>query len=177
ATNATEVCAAQVQLYDEQVSRLEELNEALPQRVRRSAGIDSIEQRLEAARDEREALENVESLSTISSSAIGRVGVFSKRTGDYVAVGEPIVEVLDDSQRFVVLDVSSEKLSGFAVGDELTIIFPGDARRSGRVVRIAPQAVPQGDTSGAGSIVRVHVEQAGKVWPSVPIGARVDASL
>jgi multidrug efflux pump subunit AcrA (membrane-fusion protein) len=177
ATNATEVCSAQVELCDEQVSWLEELKEALPERVRRSVGVDSIEQRVEAARDERKSLENVESLSVISSSAIGRAGIFFKRAGDYVAVGEPIVEVLDDSQRFIVLEVPSQMVSEFSIGREVHVTFPGVVRRKGRVVRVAPQAVRQGDVAGAGSIVRVYVEQAGMVWPNVPIGARVDANL
>jgi hypothetical protein len=175
ATNATEVCAAQVELCDEQIGWLEELKEALPERVRRSLGVDTIELRLETARDERTNLEDVESLSTITSSAIGRAGVFFKRAGDYVAVGEPIVEVLDDSQRFVVLDVPSERIADFTIGRELALTFPGGVSRSGRVVRVAPQAVH--DQQNAGAVVRVHVEQAGVVWPSVPIGARVSGSL
>lgn len=175
ATNATEVCAAQVELCDEQISWLEELKEALPQRIRRSLGVDTIELRLETARDDRKSLEDVESLSTITSSAIGRAGVFFKRAGDYVVVGEPIVEVLDDSQRFVVLDVPSERIADFTIGRELAVTFPGGVNRRGRVVRVAPQAVR--DLKDSGAVVRVHVEQAGVVWPSIPIGTRVSGSL
>jgi multidrug efflux pump subunit AcrA (membrane-fusion protein) len=177
ATNATEVCSAQVELCDEQVNWLEELKEALPERVRRSVGVDFIEERLDASRDERKSLQNVESQSVINSSAIGRAGIYFKRVGDYVAVGEPIVEVLDDSQRFIVLEVPSQMVSEFTIGRELDLTFSGNVRRKGRVVRVAPQAVRQADVAGAGSIVRVYVEQAGMVWPNVPIGARVDGSL
>jgi multidrug efflux pump subunit AcrA (membrane-fusion protein) len=177
AANAAEVCSAQIELCDEQVSRLEELKETLPERVRRSVGVDSLEQRLNAVRNERKTLANAESLSVIHSAAIGRAGIFFKRPGDHVAVGEPIVEILDDSQRFVVLDVPSQMVSDFTIGREVNVAFPGGLKRQGRVVRVAPQAVSQADVAGAGSIVRIHVEQAGTVWPNVPIGARVDGSL
>jgi multidrug resistance efflux pump len=177
ATNAAEVCSAQIELCDEQVSRLEDLKETMPERVRRSVGVDSLQQRLKAVRDQRKVLANDDGLSVISSAAIGRAGIFFKRSGDYVAVGEPVVEVLDDSQRFVVVEVPSQMVGEFTIGREMNVNFPGDLRRRGRVVRVAPQAVRQGGVAGAGSVVRVDVEQAGMVWPSVPIGTRIDGSL
>ena len=171
ATNATEVCTAQVELCDEQVEWLEELKETLPERVRKSVGVDMAEQELETAQAERDELEDAVAETTIASPAIGRAGVFFKRVGDYVTVGEPIVEVLDDSQRLIAVDVPSEKVAGFTIGREVSVIFPGDVRRAGRVIRVAPQAVSRGDASGIGSVVRIHIEQAGVIWPTVPIGA------
>lgn len=177
ATNATEVCAAQVDLCDEQVNWLEELKETLPERVRKSVGVDLAEQRLEEAQAQRAALEEAESHTRITSTAIGRAGVFVKRVGDYAAKGEPIVEVLDASTRFVIVDIPSQHVAEFTPDRELNVIFPGNVARRGRVLRVAPQAHSQGEVTASGSMIRVHIEQSGVIWPDVPIGARVDVQL
>jgi len=177
ATNATEVCAAQVELCDEQVGWLEELKETLPERVRKSVGVNLAEQRLEEAQAERRILEEAEAHTKITSSAIGRAGVFFKRAGDHAAEGEPIVEVLDASQRFVIVDIPSQDVADFTVGRELSVIFPGNVMRRGRVLRVAPQAKSTGELTADGSVIRVHIEHSGVVWPDVPIGARVDVQL
>lgn len=178
ATNATEVCAAQVVLCDEQIESLEELKESLPERVRASVGVDAADRALEEALAQQQVLTAAESRTKISSPAIGRAGVFLKRVGEYAGVGEPIVEILDDSRRFVVVEVPSDRVAEFTLGRELTVVFPGQLRRTGRVIRIAPQAVVREASGGvAAAVVRVDIEQAGLVWPDVPIGARVDASL
>lgn len=178
ATIASEVCTAQVELCDQQVDWLEELKGMLPARVRKSLGVDIAQRNLEDAQAQRADLDEAASRAvTISSPAIGRAGVYCKRVGDYAAVGEPLVEVLDDSRRFVLIEVPSEKVSEFTVGRELTILFSGDLKRTGRVSRVAPQAVPRAADGTGAAVVQVHIEQAGIVWPSVPIGARVEASL
>lgn len=177
ATNASEVCAAQVELCDDQVAWLEELKDSLPERVRTSAGVDVAEQRLEAARQERAALSEERAVSVVSSTAIGRTGVFLKRVGEFVSTGNPIVEVLDEAQRLVVVDVPSEDVGLFSAGRVVTVIFPGTVRAQGRVVHVAPQAVTAAGDPGSDSIVRVHLEQAGTVWPPLPVGARVEVRL
>ena len=177
ATNSSEVCSAQVELCDEQIESLEDLKDVLPARVRTSVGVDVAEQSLEQAQAERTALEEADARIVTVSPAIGRAGVHCKRVGEYAEVGDRLVDVLDDSQRFILIEVPSHRVAQFTIGRELTVLFSGDQKRSGRVARVAPQAVVRDVDSPAATVVTVHIEQAGRVWPDVPVGTRVDVSL
>jgi hypothetical protein len=158
-------------MCEEQLDALEELKESLPERVRRSVGVDFIEQQIVALRGKLEQLENEQPQVVMASNVIGQAGVFLHKPGDYVSVGEVIVEVFDDVQRTVEVDVPSAQVDRFKLGAELPLRFPGHVKRTGRVARVAPQAVPA--ESGRGTVVRVHLEPAGLLWPQVPIESEV----
>jgi hypothetical protein len=67
------------------------------------------------------------------------------------------------------------RIHEFPVGKTLALLFPGHEKRQGRVTRIAPQTQPRDHSRpAADSIVMVEVEQAGRLWPTVPIGTRIE---
>jgi multidrug efflux pump subunit AcrA (membrane-fusion protein) len=171
ASNSADVCTAQVEMCEEQLALLEELKESLPERVRRSVGVDFIEQQIDELQSKREQLANEQPHVVMTSKVIGQAGVFRHKPGDYVSVGDMIVAIFDDVQRSVVVDVPSAEVDRFKVGKELPLRFPGNVERTGRVVRVAPQAVPS--ESDKGTVVRVHLEPAGLLWPQVPIESQV----
>lgn len=171
AANSADVCSAQVEMCEEQVATLESLRDSLPERVRRSVGVDIVERQLDAARMELEEISAAEPEITITSSVIGQAGVFFRKPGDYVRTGDRIVEIFDDVQRYIVVDVPSTQIDVFKVGREFPLIFPGNVQRAGRVVRVAPQAVAAGGTDE--TVVRIHLEPAGLLWPHLPIESQV----
>jgi multidrug resistance efflux pump len=179
AANAAEVSAAQVEICEMRQQRLERLKEELPNQVRRTAGVDVAEANLARAREELEQMEAEQNDLTVPSPAIGTVGVFRVRRGDHLVPGTPIVELLDDSQRHLVVNVPSQEITSFGLGTRLKLLFPGKVEREGKVVRISPQAThsagqgpPDADTT-----ILVHVEQKGRLWPEVPIGSQVRVQL
>lgn len=174
AANAAEVSAAQVEICEQQVRRLEELKAKLPEQVRSSTEVDVAEARLKMTQAELDNLRSRADDLVVTAPAIGRVGVFKVRRGDLVKRGTALVELLDPAQRYLVAHVPSQQIGAFGEGIEVRLSFPGRVIRHGRVSNVAPQAgggnvpIPGNDVA-----VLVRIEQSGELWPDVPIGSHV----
>ena len=178
ASNALDVSLAQVQICDERLVRLNELKEQLPQHIREMTGVDTAEARLAQAQAELSRLEGRQVELTIESTAVGTVGVFQKKPGDHLLPGMPIVELLDDSQRWIEVGIPSMHITDFTVGSNVELDFPGDEERTGRVFSIAPQAEPgTAVSSSSDALVMIRIESTEKLWPAIPDGSRVDVRL
>ncbi len=175
ATNAADVCGAQVEMCEEQVEALEELKEALPDRIRRSVGVEAIERQLETSQAQLDAMNSSELNPTLVSSVIGQMGTFLRQVGDPISPGDRLVEIFDDVQRYVIVDVPSSHVDQFITGGDVALTFAGNVQRKGRVIHVAPQAVTH--ARGQESVVRVQIEPAGVLWPSVPIDSQVMVSV
>ena len=177
-SNATDVSSAQVEICEQQLKRLEQVKQSLSATVRRKAGVDAAEASLARARTVLEQTEARRTELTVSSTAVGKVGVYRVKVGDHVQPGQTIVELLDDARRFLRVEVPSSKISELKVAQNVDIAFPGGAKRTGRIQMIAPQAIPtDANSHGAESLILVRVEQTGELWPDLPVGTRVDVSL
>lgn len=177
-SNATDVSSAQVEICEQQLKRLEQVKQSLPATVRRKAGVDAAEATLARARAMLEQTEARRTELTVTSTAVGKVGVYRVKVGDHVQPGQTIVELLDDARRFLRVEVPSSKISELKVAQSVDITFPGGAKRTGRIQMIAPQAIPtDANSHGAESLILVRVEQTGELWPDLPVGTRVDVSL
>ena len=176
--NAADVSEAQVEICEQQLKRLEGIKTSLPATVRRKAGVDSAEAALARSKAALERIEGRRTELTVPSTAVGKVGVYRVHVGDHVQPGQTIVELLDDARRYLRVEVPSSRISGLEVAQGVDIAFPGGAKRTGRIDRIAPQAIPTDQNShGAESLITVHVEQTGELWPDLPVGTRVEVSL
>ena len=175
ASNAIDVSAAQVEICDQQLRRLTQLKERLPNHVSEKAGVDVAQKNLSRAQAELARLQSQHSNLTIASPAIGTVGVFQTRPGEHLQPGDPIVELLDATQRWLVVEVPSDQITDFTADRAVRLKFPGDQKRDGRVHSIAPQATSS--TQAGEATVTVRIEQSGKLWPDVPIGSHVQVHL
>jgi HlyD family secretion protein len=172
-TNAAEVSTAQIESCEWNKDRLESLRGRLPDVVRRSAGVDVLTAQLNQSQCDLAQLEQARSGLQIKSTAVGKAGLLKISPGLAVAPGVPIVDVLDDVERVIVVHVPSAEIRQFKSGDSVRLTFPGRENRSGRIAAIAPQAiVPEGATGGE-SYVEVRIEASGELWPEVPAGTRV----
>lgn len=172
ASNAFEVSAAQVEICGQRETRLTELKKELPQQIEKIMGVDVAKEKLHQSQQKLATLESQESRLTVSSPAIGHVGNYRVRPGDHLKEGDPIVELLDQSERNLVVHVPSQAIPQFAVGQRVNLTFPGKLRRTGEVCRIAPQALAGPGQSGEVTVL-VHVEPRGVLWPETPIGTMV----
>lgn len=162
-------------LCQSRIARLEQHRETVPAQIRESCGVEVTAARLKQAEAEATRLEQLQTELAVYSPAVGQVGEYRRRPGDQLRPGDAIVELLDDSQRYLIAEVPSTQIHTFTPGRTVALVFPGQERRQGRVGKIAPQARPR-DASNplADPVVAVEIEQAGRLWPTVPIGTRID---
>ncbi len=170
--NAMEVADAQIDLCDQRLAGLEQLKAELPEKVRLSMGIHVVEARLADAKETLARLQAAESELTLRATVPGTVGVLQCCEGEQLAGNDPIVEIFDEQQRYLLVNVPTTDLNQFAEGTELDLEFPNNTHRRGRVAKTSAQALPlaaDGSSSAADiTKVAVRVEAKGKLWPQVP---------
>ncbi|MFV0446164.1 MAG: HlyD family secretion protein [Planctomycetaceae bacterium] len=175
-TNQSELLAANIQICETRLESLRSMRSGIGEQVRESCGVPLTALKLEQAQQQLKRLEERQTQLSVVSPAVGQVGVYRSRPGDVLQPGDPIVELLDDSQRYLVAEVPSTRITEFKVGRTVSLIFPGNELRQGRVSRVAPQAGPRSaDDPLSDPLVQVDIEPAGRLWPTVPIGTRIDS--
>jgi hypothetical protein len=104
------------------------------------------------------------------------VGVFHKEVGDHVAAYEPIVQLLDEEQPYLLLQIPSRQISDFPPGTLVSLKFPNGAVGKGRVVEIPPQTteIPGNGTAGSETKIAAHIDPVGMLWPNIPFGSVVE---
>lgn len=182
ALNAVEVAAAQIALCDQRLERLRELADSLPGAVRRAAGVDSLEKRLEEARrSAEEAAQSPDALDVIASD-FGTVGPWKKRPGDEVGEGEPLVTLFDEDRRYIVAWVPSQQLDLFAEGTQVALKFPGNVKRKGVVAPLPRQTTGASiDTASENAVApgmaAVRIDAVDRLWPDAPIGSSIEVRV
>lgn len=171
-----QVSRAELDLCNDHICALEKMSRELPDKVARSMGIDLVEARLAHAQAELSALADEQRELTLVAEAAGLVGVFHKSVGDRVLAHEPIVQVLDEEQPFLVLQFPSPRISDFAPGTVVDLRFPGGRKGKGRVEAIPPQTSDMPAEPGASreTVITAHVDPVGSLWPSLPFGSVVE---
>lgn len=175
ARNSAEVFAARVKLCEEQMAELKALQKKLPQQIRLAMGVEVIKNRLQQVRDELKQLESQREALQLKAGQYGTVGVFEKEVGDPIQKGTPIVELFDKEHPFLLVEVPSRKISLFEEGTEVNILFSGNLKGKGLVRKISEQAIRK--PGAHESVILVHVEPAGPLWPDLPMGTTVDITL
>ena len=177
AHNAIEVSSVLIDLCERRLKELEKLESDLPEKIQRAAGLDAAESRLAWAREELQQIEQPQTKRSVTTPAYGTVGIYRKKVGERVAVGEPIVELLDGDRRFLTLQIPSRSLPHFAVDAEVALEFPGGDQRTGIVRRIPPQTSDVGRDIGTSDSddapITLRIDPVDRLWPEVPIGSAV----
>ena len=175
ARNSAEVFAARVKLCEEQMAELKALQRKLPQQIRLAMGVEVIKNRLEQVKNELKQLETQREDLQLRAGRYGTVGMLEKEVGDTIQKGAPILELFDKDHPYLLVEVPSRKISLFEEGTQVKILFSGDLKGRGVVRKISEQAVRK--TGSSESLILVHVEPAGPLWPELPMGTTVDISL
>ncbi|MEQ8852979.1 HlyD family efflux transporter periplasmic adaptor subunit [Gimesia sp.] len=175
ARNSAEVFAARVKLCEEQMAELKALQRKLPQQIRLAMGVEVIKNRLEQVKNELKQLETQREDLQLRAGRYGTVGMLEKEVGDTIQKGAPIVELFDKDHPYLLVEVPSRKISLFEEGTQVKILFSGNLKGKGVVRKISEQAIRKPGSSE--SLILVHVEPAGPLWPELPMGTTVDISL
>jgi len=168
--------APEVDLCTQHIQELERINRELPEKISRSMGVELARARLAHAQAELARLESQKHELTLVAEASGMIGVFQKNVGDHVAAHEPIVQLLDEEQPYLLLQIPSLRISDFSPGTVVELQFPGNTKGKGRVEDIPPQTSPiPGDGAPVGdTMITAHVDPVGALWPSLPFGSVVE---
>jgi multidrug resistance efflux pump len=174
-SRAVKPARPELELCDDRIRELERMHRELPAKINKAMGVDLAESRLNNARAELAAIETEQRQLTLTAEVAGLVGIFHKQVGDRVESDEPIVQLLDDEQPFLLVHIPSPRIADFAPGTVLELTFPGGLRGKGRVVEIPPQTtgISEDGSSGAPTMICVHVDPVGALWPNVSFGSQV----
>lgn len=171
--NVKETLTAQIELCEQHLAELNQVDKELPDKIRRSVGLNLVQARLEHARSELASWEQRRQTLIISSPTTGIVGVYNKAAGEHVVPHEPIVQVLDPDRPHVLLPVASNRVADFPVGGVLELRFPGQVKVHGRIESLAPQARPA-SAAALETQVAVQIVPHGKLWPEIPYGTMIE---
>lgn len=175
AAAALEAHAQQLRVCEEKLAELAELETQLSGKVRISAGVDVVQARLARAQAELQQLEDQARALSVSSPGYGTVGTLTWQVGDRLAAGQTVVELIDDDQRFLHALVPSQHLPRFVRGVRVRLHFPRQQLREGLIAEVPPQASEVPGSADALTVVRIT--PCGKLWPKLPVGARVEVEV
>lgn len=168
--------SVEMELCIDHVAQLEKMSQELPQKIARSMGADLAQARLDHAKAALTVLEKQQKELTLVAESAGMIGVYHKQVGDHVTAHEPIVQLLDEEQPFLMVQVPSPRISDFAPGTVVELRFPGGEKGKGRVETIPPQTSDVPDETGVKSETKItaHIDPVGKLWPNIPFGSVVE---
>lgn len=157
------------------LQQLEDLKVSLPQQVRKAAGVESL--RTQHAAEARKLAE-LNALSrdvAVLSPAYGTVGQVRYREGDTMSSGEIMLKILHTDRRYVQVYVPTTQIADIQPGDSVDLIFPGKQKYRGKVGNV-PLLIESQSIADEG-LASVRVEPVDKLWPSLPIGSRIDVVI
>ncbi|HVW02703.1 MAG TPA: hypothetical protein VHB77_20265 [Planctomycetaceae bacterium] len=175
ALQSVEISGNQIDLCHQHLAQLQDRLENLEAQILEAMGAKVVQARLDQAKDELNRVELEQQSLTLTAEVHGTVGVFLKEPGDHVSAHEPIVELLDEDQPYLIVQVPSSRISDFQPGAQVALVFPGGVSGAGRVESIPPQVAPLPGVRELGlDLITVHVAPAGRLWPSIPFGSVVE---
>lgn len=172
----TKATLAELELCTQHIADLEKLSRDLPEKISRSMGVHLTQARLAHSKALLSRMEREQKELTVVAETAGMVGTFYKQVGDPVMPHEPIVQVLDEEQPYLVLQFPSPRISDFAPGTEVELRFPDGRKGKGRVEEIPPQtsAIPAEGTTRTDTTITAHIDPVGALWPTLPFGSVVE---
>jgi multidrug resistance efflux pump len=175
ALQSIEISGGQIDLCHQHLAQLKDRLDNLEEQILEAMGAKVAQARLNQAKEELAQLDREQQSLTLTAEVHGTVGVFLKEPGEHVSAHEPIVELLDEDQPYLMVRVPSSQIADFQPGAEVALVFPGGVSGSGRVESIPPQVAPMPGVRELGlDLVTVHVAPAGRLWPSIPFGSVVE---
>lgn len=174
ARNSSEVKKASADICDQHIQELKKLRENLPEKIRKAAGVGVAEAKLAQTAEQLQSLKQQKAAMSVTASGHGLVGSYVKQPADPVTAGEALVMILDRDRPYVEVEVPSQQVKRFKVGQTVRLEFAGE-ERTGRVNSIAPQAHRREQSTD--SWISIRILPAGKLWPEVPIGSAVSVRL
>lgn len=178
--NKLEASEAQVALCESRLDTLKSQLATAATQINEAFGVNVIQTRIQTAQTSLALLETQTPHLTICATKFGTVGLFTKSEGNLVGPQDPIVELFDGEQPYVIADIPTADLSKLAVGSCVELVFPGKVARQGIVAEIPPQTATLSNKLGeicrSDSRLRIRILPKGQVWPQVPFGTFIEVA-
>ena len=167
--------ADKIKLAEERIEVLMDLKRSLRENVKRAGGLITAKASLNEAEQHLKSLEDTANDVVITTTGFGIVSKVLCEPGEQVRPGQPVLELIDSRSQHVTALVPSKHIDSIKPGMKVTLYFPGDQRRRGRINSL-PVRTTELDAAGE-PMVEVRVEPMGGLWPAIPIGSEVRVSL
>jgi multidrug resistance efflux pump len=152
--------------------RLEAVRSTLPATVNEAIGVTTIQAQYEEAAKLLESLTKVSRDVNVTSPVYGTVGQVRYREGDDMQAGEVLLRILHTDRRYVTAFLPTRRVHEMRPGQEVELRFPGNEEFRGQVVDVPMVADVTSETGD--TLAAVRIEQAGRLWPNVPVGSQID---
>jgi hypothetical protein len=136
-----------------------------------------IQASINSTKSELEELKGLEAERIVKSPIYGMAGVLRVPEPKAVAKGDLLVDIFDRDREFVLVNLSMPLVSTLEADQELTLHFPNDEERHGKIASIPPQLLVQQNGLNNGATFPVKILSTGKPWPTLPIGSALEVSI
>lgn len=175
--NEVDSLEAKIGICDRRIKVLQKRSEEIVESTEISLGIAVIREQLQAAKGELASQQEEEAEHLVVSPAYGMTGLIQHRTGDRVHKGDVLLEVFDRDDEFVRVEFPSRLATQLRKGTPVSLIFPGDEARDGKIDEVPPQVTSPAQGEETDSRIAVRVIPRGRAWPTLPVGSTVYAKL
>ncbi|MFK7821616.1 MAG: HlyD family efflux transporter periplasmic adaptor subunit [Planctomycetaceae bacterium] len=167
--------AEKIELAEQRIQVLAELKKSLRKTVERAGGLITAEASLEDAKTRLTELNDSQHEIVLKTSGFGIVSKIMCRAGDQVQSGQPVLELVDSRSQYISSLIPSQHVDSIKPGMKVSLYFPGDQHRRGRINSLPVRTTERGDAGE--TMLEIRIEPLGGLWPSVPIGSEVRVAI
>ena len=173
--DAVSDAATPLELAEARIERLGTLKKKLRVSIERASGVQSAQAAYAKAQEELNTLNSASNDVTLQTEGYGIVSKCFCKTGDQLRRGQKICELIDCRTQYVAALVPSQQVDAIKPGMKVSLYFPGDQHRRGRINSLPVRATQR--TESGESMVEIRVEPMGGLWPTIPIGSHVEVAI
>ncbi|MDA0809044.1 MAG: HlyD family efflux transporter periplasmic adaptor subunit [Planctomycetota bacterium] len=175
--NSLEALQTRIDLCEARLKELRDAIDALPTRVEAAHRIPVIQASIDSTTAQLQELQSLEAERTVNSPIYGMAGVLRVQELEAVSEGDLLVEIFDRDREFVSVSLPMSLVATLESGQEVTLHFPNDEERHGRIDSIPPQLMAEQSGPASEATFPVKVLSVGKPWPTLPIGSALEVSI
>ncbi len=175
--NSLEALQTRIDLCEARLEGLRGTINGLPTRIEAAHRIPVIQASIDSTTSELEELKSLEAERAVNSPIYGMAGVLRVQELEAVSKGDLLVEIFDRDREFVTVNLPMSVVANLAANQEVTLHFPNDEERHGKIDSIPPQLLSQQNGANTEATYPVKVLSTGKPWPTLPIGSALEVSI
>ena len=175
--NSLEALQTRIDLCEARLRELRDAIDALPTRVEAAHRIPVIQASIDSTTAQLQELQSLEAERAVNSPIYGMAGVLRVQELEAVSEGDLLVEIFDRDREFVSVSLPMSLVATLEAGQEVTLHFPNDEERHGKIDSIPPQLMAEQSGPASEATFLVKVRSTGKPWPTLPIGSALEVSI
>tara|TARA_R110002072_G_scaffold146075_3_gene292873 strand:+ start:29997 stop:31166 length:1170 start_codon:yes stop_codon:yes gene_type:complete len=175
--NSLEALQTRIDLCEARLKELRDAIDSLPTRVEAAHRIPVIQASIDSTTAQLQELQSLEAERMVNSPIYGMAGVLRVQELEVVSEGDLLVEIFDRDREFVSVSLPMSLVARLEAGQEVTLHFPNDEERHGKIDSIPPQLMAEQSGPASEATFPVKVVSIGKPWPTLPIGSALEVSI